>query len=107
VGKRRAENVVRGLEQIERARTEGVDVRGYYHWSLFDNFEWADGFAPRFGLYTVDYGTYARTATEGATVLGQIAQSRVVTEALRTQHGGDGPMTPEDPSAPPREMCNK
>jgi beta-glucosidase len=106
-GKRRAENIVRGLEQIERARTEGVDVRGYYHWSLFDNFEWADGFAPRFGLYTVDYGTYGRTATEGATVLGQIAQGRGVSEALRTQHGGDGPMTPEDPSAPLPDMCNK
>ncbi len=49
VGARRAENVVRVLEQVERARGEGVDVRGYYHWSLFDNFEWAEGFEPRFG----------------------------------------------------------
>ena len=46
VGERRAENIVRILEQIDRARQSGVDVRGYYHWSLMDNFEWAEGFAP-------------------------------------------------------------
>ena len=44
----------------------------YYHWSIYDNFEWALGFVPHFGLYTVDDTTYARTPTEGATVYGQI-----------------------------------
>jgi len=97
VGARRAENVVRVLEAIAKARDEnGVDVRGYYHWSLTDNFEWAEGFGPHFGLYKVDYGTYARTATEGATVLGDIAKSRTVTSAQRRQYGGLGPMTPEE-----------
>ena len=43
VGARRAEAIVRVLESIARARDEGVDVRGYYHWSLTDNFEWARG----------------------------------------------------------------
>ena len=96
VGARRAENVVRVLEQIARARQGGADVRGYYHWSLTDNFEWAEGFGPRFGLYHVDYaGGYTRTATEGATVLGAIAAARTLTTAQRQQHGGDGPMTPE------------
>ena len=94
-GARRAENVVRTLEQIERARREGVDVRGYYHWSLTDNFEWAEGFVPRFGLYFVDYETFARTPTEGATVLGAIAGSRTLTATQRSRYGGDGPMTPE------------
>jgi len=98
-GRRRAENVVRTLEQIERARRDGVDVRGYYHWSFMDNFEWHHGFGPRFGLYRVDRtGTdYVRTPTEGATVFGQIAQSRRLTTAQRTMHGGLGPMTPERP----------
>lgn len=96
-GPRRAEVVVRALESIERARKEGVDVRGYYHWSLTDNFEWALGFGPRFGLYTVDYDdpNYKRTPNEGATVLGAIAKSRKLTVEDRTKYGGDGPLTPE------------
>lgn len=105
-GKRRAENVVRVLEQVERARSEGVDVRGYYHWSLFDNFEWAEGFGPRFGLYRVDYASYARTATEGATVLGEIAGGRALTTALRQAHGGDGPMTPEPGLPSDASICS-
>ena len=95
VGKRRAEHVVRSLEQIYRAIEEGADVRGYYHWSLTDNFEWAEGYEPRFGLYSVDLDTYTRTPTEGATVLGEIAKSRAITSAQREQFGGTGPMTPE------------
>ncbi|MBO6935132.1 MAG: family 1 glycosylhydrolase [Deltaproteobacteria bacterium] len=95
VGARRAEHVVRSLEQIERARAEGVDVRGYYHWSLMDNFEWAEGYEPRFGLYHVDLDTYSRTATEGATVLGEITGARGMDTAMRSRYGGLGPMTPE------------
>jgi len=49
------------LQAVGRALADGVPVRGYFHWSLLDNFEWADGFAPRFGLYAVDYATLART----------------------------------------------
>ncbi len=95
-GRRRAEHVVRSLEQIQRARDEGADVRGYYHWSLFDNFEWVEGFVPRFGLFTVDYVSFARTATEGADVLGQIAKDRRLTTPQREAYGGVGPMTPEE-----------
>ena len=72
-GTRRAEHVVRSLEQIHRARTEGVDVRGYYHWSLMDNFEWADGFAPRFGLYRVDAATLTRAPAGGAETFAALA----------------------------------
>lgn len=95
VGARRAENVVRVLEQIQRVRSDGGDVRGYYHWSLYDNFEWNSGFGPRFGLYTVDYTTYARTATTGADVLAAIAGSRTITDEQHATYGGTGPMTPE------------
>ena len=94
VGTRRAEQIVRTLEAIAAARdSDGVDVRGFYEWSLTDNFEWAQGFAPHFGLYSVDDATYARTATEGATVLGAISSSRIVTKAQRSQYGGTGPLT--------------
>ena len=43
------------LRHIRRAMDDGIDVRGYYHWSLMDNFEWSAGFAARFGLYYTDY----------------------------------------------------
>jgi beta-glucosidase len=94
-GARRAENVVRVLESVARARDEGVDVRGYYHWSLTDNFEWAEGFGPHFGLYSVDYSSYARTATEGADAYTAIAHAREITTEQRKQYGGTGPMTKE------------
>lgn len=94
-GTRRAENVVRTLEQLKRAMDEGADVRGYYHWSLMDNFEWAEGYEPHFGLFRVDQQTYTRTATEGATVYGEIAKRRRVSTAQQQQFGGVGPMSPE------------
>jgi len=107
VGQRRAENVVRALEQIQRARADGADVRGYYHWSIYDNFEWAEGFEPRFGLFRVDFDTYVRTPTLGAEVYREVISARSLTSAHRTRYGGEGPMTPEDPSAPPPTVCNR
>jgi beta-glucosidase len=95
VGRRRAEHIVRSLEQIWYSREEGADVRGYYHWSLIDNFEWMEGYGPHFGLYSVDRSTFERTPTEGATLLGEIAAGRRLTEAMRRDYGGLGPMTPE------------
>jgi beta-glucosidase len=49
------------LTHLQRATAEGVPVRGYFHWSLMDNFEWADGYGTRFGLLHVDYATQRRT----------------------------------------------
>src|SRR5258708_28349633 len=48
------------LTQLQRATAEGVPVRGYFLWSLMDNFEWIFGFEKRFGLYRVDFDTQAR-----------------------------------------------
>ena len=49
------------LRALKAAMDAGVDVRGYFHWSLLDNFEWAAGFSQRFGLVHVDYETQKRT----------------------------------------------
>ena len=49
------------LSQLQRATSEGVPVKGYFLWSLMDNFEWADGYTNRFGLHYVDYKTQKRT----------------------------------------------
>jgi beta-glucosidase len=49
------------LTELQRATSEGVPVRGYFLWSLMDNFEWADGYTNRFGLHHVDFKTQKRT----------------------------------------------
>lgn len=49
------------LSQLQRAIAEGVPVKGYFLWSLLDNFEWSDGYAMRFGITYVDYKTQKRT----------------------------------------------
>ncbi len=56
----------RYLQQFRRAASEGVDVRGYFHWSLLDNFEWQHGYSQRFGLIHVDYSTLKRTLKDSA-----------------------------------------
>lgn len=51
---------------VKQAIDEGIDVRGFFHWSLMDNFEWAEGYGWRFGLYRLDRATLARTPAAGA-----------------------------------------
>jgi len=48
------------ISQVYRAKSEGVDVNGYFVWTFMDNFEWAEGYRPRFGLVYVDYPTQKR-----------------------------------------------
>jgi beta-glucosidase len=49
------------LTAVREAMDHGVDIRGYFVWSLLDNFEWSKGYAPRFGLVHIDYGNQRRT----------------------------------------------
>lgn len=64
------------VHALERARAQGADVVGYYHWSLIDNFEWHEGFGPRFGLHAIDYETQERTARPSAAVYRAIIAGR-------------------------------
>jgi beta-glucosidase len=56
----------RHLANLKRASEEGVDIGGYFQWSLLDNFEWAEGYKMRFGLVHVDYETQKRTLKSSA-----------------------------------------
>ncbi|OIJ88094.1 glycoside hydrolase family 1 protein [Streptomyces colonosanans] len=63
------------LSAVRRAITDGADVRGYYLWSLMDNFEWAYGYEKRFGAVYVDYTTLARTPKSSAHWYGRAART--------------------------------
>jgi beta-glucosidase len=58
---RRVDYLTRHLEALSRAVEEGAPVTRYYAWSLLDNYEWAEGYAKRFGLIHVDFKTLERT----------------------------------------------
>ena len=60
------------LWQVARAIADGVNVAGYLHWSLLDNYEWADGYSARFGLIEVDFATQMRRIRPSAWKLAQI-----------------------------------
>jgi beta-glucosidase len=67
---------IRGhLKNIYLAMEKGVNVKGYFYWSLMDNFEWDKGFTPRFGLIDIDYKTYKRTVRESARKFGRICKT--------------------------------
>ncbi len=57
---KRAKFIKNHLYWVSRAINDNINVRGYFYWSLLDNFEWADGFEPKFGLVEVDYKTMER-----------------------------------------------
>jgi beta-glucosidase len=66
------------LTQLQRATAEGMPVRGYFHWSSMDNFEWSAGYGPRYGLIYVDYATLKRTPKLSAFFFREVAQRNQV-----------------------------
>ena len=63
------------LDGVKQAVSEGIPVLGYQYWSLMDNFEWAEGYDPRFGLIHVDYETQKRTLKDSAYEYKQIIKT--------------------------------
>lgn len=74
--------LVSHLKAVHNAIKAGVDVRGYLHWSLVDNYEWAEGFRMRFGLVKVDYETKKRYLRPSALVFREIATQKAIPEEL-------------------------
>jgi beta-glucosidase len=70
--------VRRALEGVLDCLADGVDVRGYIHWSALDNFEWSHGYGPTFGLVAVDRATQVRTPKPSATWLGGVASANAL-----------------------------
>lgn len=66
------------LTQLQRAVTDGVPVKGYFYWSLMDNFEWASGYGTRFGLYYLDYKTLERFPKLSASYYKSVAENNKV-----------------------------
>lgn len=72
---RRAQFLRNTFLSLRRAREAEVDLRGYFYWSLLDNYEWAEGFSKRFGLVAVNYDTLERTVRASASVFEERART--------------------------------
>jgi beta-glucosidase len=78
----RIEYIRGALDSLRNSIEEGVNVQGYFHWSLLDNFEWTFGYKMRFGLVEVDRKTFKRNPKKSAYFLGDIAKSNEIPEYL-------------------------
>ena len=76
--KHREKFILNHLQWVYQAIEEGVDVRGYLHWTLMDNYEWAFGFKPKFGLIEVDFKTQKRKIRKSALVYAQICKDNTL-----------------------------
>ena len=83
--------IVDNLQAVASAMAAGADVRGYFYWTLTDNYEWNHGMDIRMGLYAVskDDPAKTRTARPAASVYGQIAATHMLSRALLDQWPSD------------------
>jgi beta-glucosidase len=79
---RRVEYLDRALAGILNCLNDGIDVRGYIHWSLLDNFEWIMGYRPKFGLVEVDRATQQRIVRPSAHHFGEIARRNAISNLI-------------------------
>jgi len=84
--KKRGWFIFESLKNVSKAIDEGVDVQGYLHWSLMDNFEWDKGFWPRFGLLEIDYKSLERKIRPSAKFYRDICVANGITENILNKH---------------------
>lgn len=70
---------------LHKAISEGIKVEGYFHWSLIDNFEWAEGYRTPFGLVEVDFETQKRTVKDSGRLYAEICRTNSITPEMWTQ----------------------
>lgn len=80
----RADFIKSHMAAMKKAMSDGADVRGYFYWSLLDNFEWDKGFWPRFGLAEVDYKTFKRKIRANALVLKRLFRKNKPPKPFKT-----------------------
>lgn len=97
-GTRRPQFLYDHWRQLIEAMKKGADVRGYLYWSLMDNFEWLEGWGPRFGLYHVDFETLERKATPACHYFRHVATTRKLTPP--SMDGGNKLIIPSAALAP-------
>ncbi|MHA1552161.1 MAG: glycoside hydrolase family 1 protein [Candidatus Heimdallarchaeaceae archaeon] len=78
----RQEYILKHLIQVKRAIDDGADIRGFFYWGAIDNFEWNEGFEPRFGLIGIDYKTQERIIKPATKMYEKIAKSNKITVEL-------------------------
>ncbi|MGZ3667303.1 MAG: glycoside hydrolase family 1 protein [Ktedonobacterales bacterium] len=83
---KRPSALLRTLTALQQEIEQGLDVRGYYHWSLVDNFEWVDGWSINFGLIALDPLTQKRTLRPSAELYGRICRANALSPDILDQY---------------------
>ncbi len=104
---RRPAYLLRHIRATHEAITTGADVRGYFHWSLIDNFEWAESWTARFGLIALDPTTQERQIRRSAHVYQQVIRDHRIDPLLwHTEVETPTPHTPQPVDPPNPESFN-
>jgi beta-glucosidase/6-phospho-beta-glucosidase/beta-galactosidase len=74
--------IVNAAKQVHDLIQEGYDLRGYFHWTLVDNFEWTEGWKLRFGLIDLDPATQRRTMRNSGQLFQRIARSNALSQEV-------------------------
>jgi beta-glucosidase len=80
--------IVNALKEVHGLIEQGTDIRGYFHWSLTDNFEWSEGWGLRFGLVALDRETQIRTIRNSGHLYASIARKNELPEEMVSQYSG-------------------